>query len=441
MNPVAFIEDRRDGKGSTPQEIAEFVRLAHGGEIPDYQVAAWLMAVFFRGMTRREVKTFTEALSLSGKVVTFPGDIFPVDKHSTGGVGDKTSLVVVPLAAACGVPVAKLSGRGLGFTGGTVDKLESIPGFSAHLDLGRFVEQVTKVGCAISGHSEDLAPAEALFYELRDVTGTVPSIPLITSSIVSKKMAGGSRAFVFDVKCGTGAFMKDKSSALELSESLVGLSASLGRKAMALVTAMDQPLGRWVGNAAEVAEAVEVLLRKGPGDVRDLSLRLAASMVHLGGLAGSPEEAGRLVEEALDSGRAYGKFEEMVHAQGGDLEAFNERAARGGHLADATGVIEAVRSGVVTRCDAKAVGESLRVLGGGRLARTETVDPGAACHVLKKIGDPVTRGEPLARAYFSVDESRWSQARRLLEGAFEIGGEAVSPALVIDTVESGETGR
>ncbi|MBP7078449.1 MAG: thymidine phosphorylase, partial [Synergistales bacterium] len=204
MNPVAFIEDRRDGKGSTPQEIAEFVRLAHGGEIPDYQVAAWLMAVFFRGMTRREVKTFTEALSLSGKVVTFPGDIFPVDKHSTGGVGDKTSLVVVPLAAACGVPVAKLSGRGLGFTGGTVDKLESIPGFSAHLDLGRFVEQVTKVGCAISGHSEDLAPAEALFYELRDVTGTVPSIPLITSSIVSKKMAGGSRAFVFDVKCGTG---------------------------------------------------------------------------------------------------------------------------------------------------------------------------------------------------------------------------------------------
>jgi len=163
MNPVAFIEDRRDGKGSTPREIAEFVRLAQGGEIPDYQVAAWLMAVFFRGMTRREVKAFTEALSLSGKVVTFPGDIFPVDKHSTGGVGDKTSLVVVPLAAACGVPVAKLSGRGLGFTGGTVDKLESIPGFSAHLDLGRFVEQVTKVGCAISGHSEDLAPAEALF--------------------------------------------------------------------------------------------------------------------------------------------------------------------------------------------------------------------------------------------------------------------------------------
>ena len=289
MNPVAFIEDRRDGKGSTPPEIAEFVRLAQKGEIPDYQVAAWLMAVFFRGMTRREVKAFTEALSLSGKVVTFPGDIFPVDKHSTGGVGDKTSLVVVPLVAACGVPVAKLSGRGLGFTGGTVDKLESIPGFSAHLDLGRFVEQVTKVGCAISGHSEDLAPAEALFYELRDVTGTVPSIPLITSSIVSKKMAGGSRAFVFDVKCGSGAFMKDVASALELSESLVGLSASLGRKAMALVTAMDQPLGRWVGNAAEVAEAVEVLLRKGPSDVRELSLRLAASMVHLGGLAGSPE--------------------------------------------------------------------------------------------------------------------------------------------------------
>jgi pyrimidine-nucleoside phosphorylase len=229
MNPVAFIEDKRDGKESTPSEIGEFVRLAQKGGIADYQLAAWLMAVFFRGMTRGEVKAFTEALAASGRAVRFPPDIFPVDKHSTGGVGDKTSLVVVPLAAACGVPVAKLSGRGLGFTGGTVDKLESIPGFSAHLELERFVDQVRSVGCAISGHSEDLAPAEALFYELRDVTGTVSSIPLITSSIVGKKIAGGSRAFVFDVKCGSGAFMKDEASAFELSENLVGLSDSLGK--------------------------------------------------------------------------------------------------------------------------------------------------------------------------------------------------------------------
>lgn len=434
MNPVAFIEDKRDDRESTPSEIGEFVRLAQKGGIADYQLAAWLMAVFFRGMTRREVKAFTEALSTSGRVVRFPPDIFPVDKHSTGGVGDKTSLVVVPLAAACGVPVAKLSGRGLGFTGGTVDKLESIPGFSAHLELERFIDQVRSVGCAISGHSGDLAPAEALFYELRDVTGTIPSIPLITSSIVSKKMAGGSRAFVFDVKCGSGAFMTDEASALELSENLVGLSASLGRSAMALVTDMSQPLGRWVGNAAEVAEAVEVLLQKGPGDVRELSLRLAASMVRLGDRAGSLDEGHRLVESALETGRAYDKFREMVRAQGGDLEGFISRAAGGGHLAGKVRVIKAGKSGFVTRCDARAAGETLRILGGGRLTRKDAVDHGVALEVLRKRGDRVSRDEPLARVFFSCHESRWDEARPLLEGAFEIGEETAAPALVIGSV-------
>ncbi|HOI80966.1 MAG TPA: thymidine phosphorylase [Synergistales bacterium] len=434
MNPVAFIESKRDGNEATTSEIRDFVNLAHKGEIPEYQVAAWLMAVFFRGMSGMETRTFTEALSRSGRVINFPPDINPVDKHSTGGVGDKTSLVVVPLAAACGVPVAKLSGRGLGFTGGTVDKLESIPGFSAHLEMGRFIDQVRSTGCAISGHSGDLAPAEALFYELRDVTGTIPSIPLITSSIVSKKMAGGSRAFVFDVKCGSGAFMEDQLSARELAESLVDLSASMGRGSMALITDMSQPLGMWVGNAAEVAEAVDLLLGRGPDDLRELSLRLTASMVHLGRPSISLDEALSLAERSLEEGKGFRKFEEMVRSQGGDLDRFQERVSRGEHLSRTIREISAAESGILTRCDARRVGDAVRFLGGGRLSKKDAVDHGVSCQILRKIGDAVSAEEPLARVFFSGEGVRWEEARAGLVSAFEIGESVTPPKLLLGSV-------
>lgn len=434
MNPVAFIETKRDGKENDLSDIRELVDLVTKGDVADYQVAAWLMAVYFNGLSGEECRIFTESLAMSGKMVRFPDNLSPVDKHSTGGVGDKTTLIVVPLAAACGVPVAKLSGRGLGFTGGTIDKLESIPGFRAHLDMRDFIAQVRSTGCAISGHSGDLAPAEAIFYELRDVTGTVSSIPLITSSIVSKKIAGGSSSFVFDVKCGSGAFMEDQRSALELAESLVDLSASMGRGSMALITDMSQPLGMWVGNAAEVAEAVDLLLGRGPDDLRELSLRLTASMVHLGRPSISLDKALSLAERSLDEGKGYRKFEEMVRSQGGDLDRFQEKASRREHLSRTVREIYAAESGVLTRCDARRVGDAVRLLGGGRLSKKDAVDHGVSCQILRKIGDAVSAGEPLARVYFSGEGVRWEEARAGLVRAFEVGEGAKPPKLLLGSV-------
>jgi pyrimidine-nucleoside phosphorylase len=282
MDVIGFIEKKRDGGAHAPGELEAFVRAFALGKVPEYQAAAWLMAVYFNGLSDEELKEFTLALARSGDTMSFGDELCIVDKHSTGGVGDKITLLLVPLAAACGLSVAKLSGPGLGFTGGTVDKLESIPGFNTHLSSRDFLNQVTRIGCAISGHSADLAPAEGKFYSLRDVTGTVPSMPLICSSIVSKKIAGGADAFVFDVKCGSGAFMRDHESAEALANGLVSLSKSLGKKAAALITDMDQPLGEWVGNAVEVLEAVRVLQGEGPEDVREVAVALAGAMVSLG---------------------------------------------------------------------------------------------------------------------------------------------------------------
>ncbi|HDQ92535.1 MAG TPA: thymidine phosphorylase [Synergistetes bacterium] len=431
MNPVSFIEAKRDGLENPPGEIAEFVQVALSGGMKDYQISSWLMAVFFRGMTASENRSFTEALAGSGKTVSFPEGLYAVDKHSTGGVGDKTTLVVVPLAAACGVPVAKLSGRGLGFTGGTVDKLDSIPGFRSSLDMASFIGQVEKIGCAVSGHSQELAPAEAIFYKLRDVTGTVPCIPLITSSIVSKKVAGGSSAFVFDVKCGSGAFMKDPESAKELARQLVDLSEALGRKAIALITDMSKPLGKWIGNAAEVMEAIDVLRGEGPEDTMELSLLLTGAMIHLGGKASSIEEGAKIAESVLLSGKGLEKFLEMTIAQGGNPEDFLDLTKRRRHLAPSVLEIEAVEEGWVTACDALLVGEVVRSLGGGRLTKEQEIDPSVSCEILAVRGQKVSKGQSLARLYCRKDDPETENAAEMIRRAYLTGDKPGKEKLVL----------
>ncbi len=421
MNPVSFIETKRDGLENSPGDIREFVRVALSGGMKDYQISSWLMAVFFRGMTPSENRTFTEALAGSGKTVRFPDGLFAVDKHSTGGVGDKTTLVVVPLVGACGVPVAKLSGRGLGFTGGTVDKLDSIPGFRSSLDMKSFIDQVEKTGCAVSGHSKDLAPAEGVFYKLRDVTGTVPCIPLITSSIVSKKVAGGSSAFVFDVKCGNGAFMKDLDSANQLARQLVDLSMALGRPAIAMITDMSRPLGRWTGNAAEVMEAIDVLRGEGPEDTLELSLRLAGAMIHLGGKAPSIEEGVKIAENSIFSGKGLEKFLEMVKVQGGDPGDFLDAGKRRNHLAPSVFEVEALEAGWVTECDALLIGEAVRSIGGGRLTREQEIDSSVSCEIVTVRGEKVSRGQPLARLYYRNDGPEIENAVEMVRRAFRTG--------------------
>lgn len=431
MNLLNFIETKRDGKENNHEQIQEFVKLVTKGEIPDYQIAAWLMAVFFKGMSEDENRVFTNAIAESGNKVTFPPDLFPVDKHSTGGVGDKTTLVVVPLAAACGLPVAKLSGRGLGFTGGTIDKLESIPGFVSRLDLKQFIRQVEDIGCAVSGHSGDLAPAEASFYELRDVTGTVPCIPLITSSIVSKKLAGGSKAFVFDVKCGSGAFMKDLESGKALAVNLVRLSSSLGRAAMALLTDMSQPLGRWVGNSAEVMEAVEVLKGRGPDDTRALCIRIAATMLLMGGKISKMSEAESVTRESLDSGGAFAMFEKLVQAQEGRLDEFMSAVNKGDHIAPCILNISASESGWVHRCEARGIGDAVRLLGGGRFYREQDIDKKVGCEILAKRGVKVEKGDILARLYCREKDERSENAVNLVREAFSLGEKIESNDIVL----------
>jgi pyrimidine-nucleoside phosphorylase len=439
-NALEFIERKRDGSANSTEELSRFAAAVRDDAIPDYQTSAWLMAVFFNGLDREELIAFTDALASSGDRVNLSGSSslgrpgITVDKHSTGGVGDKTTLAVAPLVAACGLKVAKLSGRGLGLTGGTVDKLESIPGMSMRLSADQFIRQADEIGIAISGHSLALAPAEGKFYALRDVTGTVPSLSLIASSIVSKKIAGGADAFVFDVKCGSGAFMANVDEAMKLAEVLVDLSGALGRRSVCLVTDMDQPLGEWVGNSVEVLEAIEVLSGGGPGDTRDLCLALAAEMLILGGAAENLESAREETERALDCGAGLRKFEAMVGAQGGDASVCSNpekvlpKAAK-------KSVITSDRSGVVEKMDARAIGLAVRALGGGRMRKGDSIDPSAGLRILKKIGDRVSVGEPLIEIHYNED-GRIASALPYLERAWAVGDPGAVPkrGLVLDRV-------
>ena len=414
---ISFIERKRDGGAHTAEEIQEFVRGFASGAVPDYQASAWLMAVFHNGLKGEELKEFTLALAHSGKILSF-GDLRIVGKHSTGGVGDKATLLLVPLAAACGVKVAKLSGPGLSFTGGTVDKLEAIPGFQMHLSSERFIEQVRRIGCAISGHSDDLAPAEGKFYALRDVTGTVPTLPLLCSSIVSKKIAGGAHAFVFDVKCGAGAFMEDYENAEKLARALVSLSKSLGKESMALITDMDQPLGEWIGNSTEVLEAVSVLQGKGPKDVEELVINLAGAMVSIDSDL-SFEEGCALAREKLEDGSGLEAFAAMVRAQGGD-----DRVCRTPEkilpLAGKKHTITASEDSTVRALNARKIGEGVKRLGGGRMSLGEPIDLSVGVRILKKNGASAGRGEALLEILYS-DEAKLADAMPFFESAYTFG--------------------
>ena len=423
-----LLDRKREGGELEPDEIRELVAAYTRGDVPDYQMAAFAMAVCCRGMTAAETHALTDAMQRSGECLTWKGP--SADKHSTGGIGDKLSLVIQPLAASCGLSVPSLAGRGLGLTGGTVDKLESIPGYNACLSLDDFRRVVAACGVSIAAQTAEIAPADKKLYALRDVTGTVPSIPLIVGSILSKKLAEGADTLVFDVKCGSGAFMKTRADACALARALVDGAKAAGRKAAALVTAMDEPLGRTVGNALEVEEAIEVL--KGgngrdarcPGDVVELSVELAARMVSL--------EKGMALDEAraacranLANGAAYARFAEMVKLHGGDLEAFAARP-RG-----ETRVVASSGSGFVARVEAEGIARAAFVLGAGRAKSDDSIDFAAGVTLAVSHGDRVEAGQPLAELAACVRPEKLSEAERLVRGAVTLADEAPAPRELI----------
>jgi pyrimidine-nucleoside phosphorylase len=387
VRAVDVIVAKRRGEAHDRATLDAFLGGYVRGEVPDYQVAAWLMAVVWRGMTPQETADLTEAMADSGERLDLSGFPHAVDKHSTGGVGDKTTLVLVPLLAELGAQVAKMSGRGLGHTGGTVDKLESIPGFRATLDEGAFLRQVAEVGAAVTGQTKALAPADGLLYALRDATGTVASLPLIASSIMSKKLAGGAGSLVLDVKVGSGAFMKSEADARALAEAMVDIGVRAGRRVRAVLSSMAEPLGHAIGNALEVREAVETLRGGGPGDLRELTIALATEVLDATGLPHAPER----VAAALDDGRAYARFERWVAAQGGDVAALDRL-----DVAPDTVAWRAPAAGVVAGYDAEAIGRAVQLLGGGRAAKSDTLDLGVGLTLHAKVGDDVDAGEPLA---------------------------------------------
>jgi len=395
MNPVLMIEKKRDGGALSAEEISGLVRGYVSGSIPDYQMSAFLMAVVLRGMDDTEMRAMTEAFVASGDVLdlsSIPG--IKVDKHSTGGVGDKVSLILAPLVASAGVPVPMMAGRGLGHTGGTLDKLESIPGFATRLSEDAFVKQVASLGCAIMGQTDRLVPADRKIYSLRDVTGTVPSLPLICSSILSKKKAEGADALVLDVKLGRGAFFKKREETVRLAKSLVSLGNGLGIQTVALLTAMDQPLGRAVGNWLEVRESVDVLRGGGPKDVRDVTLALGAEMLVLGGKTSTHREGIVVLRKLLQSGAAYDTFIRMVKAQGGDVSVIENPENVPPAAFGVT--VESPSDGWVAGLDAFAVGKISVGLGAGRVRKEDAVDPFAGIVLQKKTGDLVRKSETLA---------------------------------------------
>ncbi|MDW8065681.1 MAG: pyrimidine-nucleoside phosphorylase [Anaerolineae bacterium] len=425
MRAVDIIEKKRDGGELTREEIRFFVEGFTRGEIPDYQAAAFLMAVYFQSMTPRETAELTLAMAYSGQVLDLH-DIAPVvvDKHSTGGVGDKVSLVVVPLVAAAGLPVGKMSGRGLSFTGGTIDKLESIRGLRVELTVEEFREQLRRVGAVLCGQSADLAPADGKFYALRDVTGTVPSIPLIAASIMSKKIAGGADAIVLDVKVGNGAFMKTLDQARALARQMVDIGTALNRRVVAVISDMNQPLGEAVGNALEVKEAIATLRGDGPADFREHCLTIAAYMLHLGGQARLLEAARRLAEATLASGAAWEKFQALVAAQGGDIRQIEdpEQLPRARLIRE----VPAPAEGYLAEVRAYEIGMASVALGAGRTKKGEPVDPAVGIVVHRKVGDLVRQGDTLFTVHAN-DEKRLAEAERWLARAMRIQASPVSP--------------
>mgnify|MGYP001157976102 CR=1 FL=1 len=403
MRAVELISKKRDGQALTREEIRFLIDGFMRGEIPDYQMAAWAMAVYFRGMSEEETVYLTEAMIASGQRVDLSfiqGTV--VDKHSTGGIGDTTTLVLAPLVASCGVPVAKMSGRSLGFTGGTIDKLESIPGFCTQLAKDHLMRQVKELGLAVFGQSADLVPADKRLYALRDVTGTVASLPLIASSIMSKKIAAGAEKIVLDVKVGSGAFMKTLEEAVALADIMVKIGRRMGRETVAVISDMNQPLGRAVGCALEVREAVLTLRGEGNRRLLELCLVLGSHMLVLAGRATSVEEGRALLEEALAKGHALAKMKQWVAAQGGDPAVVDdlERLA----LAPYRKTLVAPTSGYVAQMDAQQLGEAAGLLGAGRQVKDEPVDTSVGLIVHRRLGEYVDAGEPLFTVYSRASE-------------------------------------
>jgi pyrimidine-nucleoside phosphorylase len=421
---VDLIRKKRDGGALSTAEIAYIVDAYTAGSIPDYQVAAWLMAVLLRGMTGEELAALTHAMLYSGEVLDL--SFLPakkVDKHSTGGVGDKTSLVLAPLVAAGGLYVPMISGRGLGHTGGTLDKLESIPGFRVGLSVPEFHRVLKACGTAMIGQTDKIAPADRKLYALRDVTGTVESPNLICASIMSKKLAEGTDALVLDVKTGSGAFMKKEEDAVFLAELMVETGERMGKQMVALITNMDQPLGRMVGNAVEVQECIDVLHGGGPEDLRELCLHLAAWMFRLGGTTKTVAEGKQLSGEIIASGKAFERFRQMVELQGGDVGTIDDptRLPSCEHRVD----VPSPSAGYVAEIQCEQIGTACVILGGGRERKEDSVDPAVGIVIHKKIGDKVASGEPLCTIHCHSD-AQAARAKKMLEESYKIS--STSPA-------------
>jgi pyrimidine-nucleoside phosphorylase len=420
MRTVDLILRKRGGEELSVEELQYLVSGYTSGDIPDYQMAALLMATYFNGMTDRELSALTECMMSSGEVLDLsdiPG--IKVDKHSTGGVGDKTSLICAPIAAAAGVIVPMISGRGLGHTGGTLDKLEAIPGFRTDLTVEQFRAQLKELGLCFIGQSDEISPADKRFYALRDVTGTIESIPLIASSIMSKKMAEGIDALVLDVKVGNGAFMKKQVDARRLAQAMVGIGRRLDKKVQALITDMNQPLGYAIGNALEVMEVSQTLQKAGPADLTRLSLELAARMIFLGKITPTLDEARKLAEDKLMDGSAYKLFKQVVAAQGGNPQALDRFEL----LPNATGMREILspRSGFVSAIMAEDIGRASQMMGAGRSRKEDVIDPAVGVILEVKVGEKVESGSVLCRLYYTGEENL-DEAADLVEDAFRISG-------------------
>ncbi len=436
MRAVDIIVRKRDGAVLTAEEIEFFIEGYAKGAIPDYQAAAWAMAVYFQGMSDAEATALTMAMLYTGQQLDlraiFPPGSVIVDKHSTGGVGDKTTLALAPVVASLGLPVGKLSGRGLGFSGGTIDKLESIPGFSADISGEQFIEQLRAIGLVIASQTAELAPADGKLYALRDVTGTVPVLPLIASSIMSKKLASGADAIVLDVKVGHGAFMKDLNQATHLARLMVGIGRNAGRQMAAVISAMDQPLGRAVGNGLELREAIDTLHGRGPQDFSELVVTLAGEMLRLGGRPGTREELQALARIQLFNGHAWEKFRQFVAAQGGDVATIEDTG-----LLPAAPVIEpalAPGSGWVAELRADQVGMVTATLGGGRQKKGDAIDHAVGVVVDAKVGDEIEAGQPLCWIH-APDPARLAEARRrLLLSAYRISDSPPAPPALIHQI-------
>ena len=432
MKAQNIIAAKRDGQELADSDIRQFVAGYTSGEIADSQMSAFLMAAYIRGLSFDETTSLTLAMIESGKVLDLSSiAATKVDKHSTGGIGDKTTLALVPMLAACGFIVPKMSGRGLGFTGGTVDKLESIPGFNTTLSLERFVKQLAEIGAAIAGQSSEITPADKMIYALRDVTATVDSIPLIAASIMSKKIACSGEVILLDVKVGSGAFMKTIERARELSNTMVAIGTNLNRRVGALITDMSQPLGRAIGNALEMSEAIETLRGRGPADLTDLCVELCAVLINLAEPDCNMTQAIDRARESLDSGAASAKFAEIVEAQGGDIRALDDPS-----LLPQANIVHSVCSrcaGVVSRIDAAGIGEAASALGAGRQRKEDGIDPAVGVLIEKKIGDTVKSGDVLAIIHGN-DPAAVDCADKIIQRCYTIGAEANIPPLIVERI-------